>query len=463
VVDRRAANAGADTGANANAAAGPQPSLVFLVFVCAASALGGFLFGLDAVVISGTITPVKAQFGLSSLMEGLFVAASLMGCAIGAFAAGGLADRHGRRRNLMLAAIIVLIGVCVCSVGSSSSGLIASRFAGGVGIGIASMICPLYIAELAPARLRGRLISLYQLAITIGIVAALGSNAVVLQVWDAALRPSALLQALHLDAAWRVMFAVQMVPAAAFVLLCLALPESPRWLLQRGRVAEAAVILRRLVPAREAADVIAGMAAGQVPETYAGLLKPAYRRPLSIAVVLAVLSELSGITVVFYYGPLLLASAGATELAAVGGFALLGVVNMISTLLAVWLIDRIGRRPLPLIGEPQPPLALLVVLICVFVALFACSIGPIKFVIAAEIFPAAARPQGAAITVTMVWVTGAVINQLFPLVRDSFGPGVVFAAFALALLGQFVFVLRRVPETAGQSLETIGERWQAGG
>jgi len=450
--------------------------LVWLTFVCCVSALGGFLFGLDSIIISGTIGAIKSGFLLTSSQEGFFVSASLIGCAVGAFAAGPLADRFGRKPILQAAGAITLAGVSACTLADSFAMLALTRLLGGVGVGLASMTCPLFIAEVAPKHIRGRLVSLYQLAITIGILTALLYNAsIVAHLTGGSWIGRRIAHALH-DDTWRLMFAVQIPAAAIFILLCSCLPESPRWLMGRHRIEDAMRILKALVGGNEAAIALQAFSEDEqfLALNSTRLRDRVYRRPLLVSIMLAIFSEFSGVTVIFYYGPLLLLAAGASETGALSGFALLGIVNMLSTFGALLLIDRIGRRQLLLIGSVGCALclialgtlmlidlhrpAVLVAFVCTFIIIYAATLGPTKFVVAAEIFPHAVRGRGAALATTAVWLSGAVINQLFPSVRDQFGAYVMFYFFALMLVAQIGFVLARVSETAGRSLEEIEAR-----
>jgi sugar porter (SP) family MFS transporter len=431
--------------------------------------MGGLLFGLDAVVISGAIGPVKAQFALSGFWEGLFVAASLVGCAVGAAAAGPLADQIGRKLNLILAGLVTLVGVSLCTFAQSIDSLILSRLVGGLGVGIASMTCPLYIAEISPAYLRGQLVSLYQFAITFGIVIALFCNAAISGDSDG--------QAWLAGEVWRSMFGVQIPAAALFMVLCTFIPESPRWLLMRGKTVRALRLLAVVLGQTEADRVhhqFTAESSEQPRSRLRQLLSRQYRRPALIAVVLAAFSELSGITVIFYYGPLILQAAGARTEGALSGFAILGVINMAATLVALALLDRVGRRKLLMLGSFGCAACMLVLglalqcgqsslvanaAICVFVAFYAFSLGPTKFVVASEIFPRQLRGLGTSLGTTTVWFTGAVINQLFPVIRDVAGPSVVFYFCAASLIGHLFFVSRFLPETANKSLEEIEGFW----
>lgn len=461
----------------------PAPSrrkFIWLLFVCAVSALGGFLFGLDAIVISGAIGSIKPQFGLSGAEEGLFVSASLIGCALGAAGASTSADRLGRKPNLILAGLITLGGVIACTFASSTMMLVLSRFAGGIGVGMASMTCPLYIAETAPAHLRGRLVSLYQFAITVGIMIALAWNAFVSRSTETFSLISHVGHALVTKEPWRLMFAVQIPAAGAFVLLAMLIPESGRWLLARSDHGRARKILQTFLAPEDVEIIIRNFDAegkGGTKARLRDLLLRQNRMATAITVILAMLSELSGITVIFYYGPYLIQSAGANTAGALSGFAILGIVNMAATVIALALLDRVGRRMLLLVGTSgcaacmfglacalhlhTHTAAFSIMAICVFVTLYSFSIGPIKFVVASEIFAQPLRSLGTAVGTAMVWMTGAAINQAFPMVRDQWGAAAVFYFCAATLVAQFLFVHRFLPETSRKSLEEIDMLWRS--
>lgn len=434
---------------------------VALWLVSGAAATGGFLFGFDQIVISGTVDAVRARFMLSAAEEGFFVSSALIGAMIGAAAAGRLSDSLGRQWSLVLAGLLTLVAAFMAAAAPGPAVLSSARLLGGLGIGIASMVCPLYIAELAPAAVRGRLVTLFQFAITLGILVALVSNA-----WLAA-HEGALRDGLGLESElWRWMLATQALPASLFLALCAGLPESPRWLMQRGESDRAARVLERFIPSTEACAELAEIHRA-APRGALRRILSGHRRALFVALSLAVFSEMSGITVVFYYGPTILTEAGFGFGGALSGIVSIGLVNMLATLIALWLIDHAGRRRLLLAGTiggvacllaialtmARGEQGLLVPLICGFVVFFAFGIGPIKFVMASELFPTAVRGTGAALVTVAVWATGALVNQLFPLIRDAWGASASFAAFGAVLALQIPFVIRFLPETAGRSIE----------
>lgn len=458
-----------------------QGSVLYLTFVSIVSALGGLLFGFDTVVISGTLTHLKSQFSLSPAMEGWLVSSALLGCAIGAAIAGTLSDRFGRRLVLLVSGWLFVLCSVGCAFAWSVDILIWSRWIGGVGVGLASMVSPLYISEVSSPRLRGRMVTLFQFAITIGICLALLSNAWLqhLSTLRAGAPGRGVYHWMVVEQVWRGMFGMELIPSALFTLLCFVIPETPRWLIKVGRSGEALRILTRVGGAQVAEQELAEIqeAVQEESGSIAQLLGPGLRKALFVALFLAVVSELSGITVVFYYGPGILEKAGFSMGAALGGFVSIGLVNVLFTVVALWLMDSAGRRPLLFFGTVGAFLALamigilfqtghtesllLVGMMCLFVACFAFSMGPIKWVVMSEIFPTRIRGRAMAIATLAVWITDGVYNQLFPMVRESLGVPGSFFIFAGVLIPQFFFVWKVMPETKGRTLEEIERSWKA--
>jgi sugar porter (SP) family MFS transporter len=451
------------------------------VLVSLASAMGGFLFGYETVVIAGALASVKAQFGFSDLMEGWFVSCGLLGCVFGVLAAGRLCDRLGRKPVMLVSAVLLAIAALACAAAPAASWLIAGRFIGGCGVGLASVVSPLYISEVAPAQYRGRLVSLFQLTITIGIVAAMLANAGLL---DYSLgRPSTghdLWTLLFVTQVWRGMFLGQLVPALLFLGFALLVPESPRWLALAKRPKEAFKVLTRLRGNEPAArDEVQDIEESLVREsrTDRGAVFAGMARPLSLGIFLAVFSELSGITVVMYYGPVILERAGISAGRSLGGHAVIGIVLACFTVLALFVIDRFGRRPVLLTGCAGAGIALgltglcfaagltqgalIITLLSIFVAFFAFSLGPIKWIVISEIFPTAVRARAMGLATVAVWVTDIIINQVFPTVRDTFGVSAMFLGCAVFLAIQFVVVALKLPETKGISLERVRSLWSS--
>jgi len=451
----------------------------YATFVCVCAALGGLLFGFDIAVISGTVPAVRKQFGFDPWIEGLFVASALIGCMLGSAVAGPISDRVGRKKGLIIASILFVATGLGCALSPDEMSLLFFRFIGGIGIGVASMVCPMYISEVSPAAVRGRMVTLFQFAITVGICASLFSNAALdwLSRQGAPGTGDSFYQWMFVDQVWRAMFGTAALPALLFALATLFIPESPRWLVTVGRELRAREILER-IGGREAAEKsLQEIRAAVSAESgrFSDLFRPSLRKALGVAVFLALVSELSGMTVVLYYGPDILNQAGVRLSDAIGGFVMIGIVKMLFTVIALGLIDRIGRRPLLLWGTAGCCLSLislgalfaldrtdgiaLVALICLFCAFFAFSLGPIKWVIMSEIFPTQVRGRAVAVATTAVWLAGAVVNYLFPWAREHWGAAMCFFIFALVLVPQIFFARFMMPETKGRTLEEIERTW----
>lgn len=455
-----------------------ESSIVYLTFLCVVSALGGLLFGFDTVVISGTLTALRTQFALGPAMEGWLVSSALLGCAIGAVAAGSLADRMGRKPVLLLSGALFV----ACSVGCMLAGnfdvLIWARLIGGLGVGLASMVSPLYISEISPAHLRGRMVTLFQFAITVGICLALFSNAGLqhLSLLGGG-TPGSFYQRIVVEHVWRAMFGMELIPSVLFTVLCLFVPEAPRWLVKAGRSQEAGRILARIGGSRVAEKELREIETTIRTSTgsLAQILRPGLRKALFISLFLAIVSELSGVTVVFYYGPDILERSGVSLGQALGGFAVIGLTNVLFTIVAIWLMDIAGRRLLLFVGTAGAAAslaavgvlfhsghsqgALIVAMLCSFIACFAFSMGPIKWVVMSEIFPTRIRGRAVAIATLAVWVTDGVYNQFFPLLRSRLGISGTFFMFAAFLVPQLLFVWKVMPETKGRTLEEIERSW----
>jgi sugar porter (SP) family MFS transporter len=456
-----------------------QGSIIYLTFVCIVSAMGGLLFGFDTVVINGTIIQVTDQFQLSDALKGTFVSSALLGCVLGAGLAGTLSDRYGRKWVLIISSFFLLVSALGCGVAWSAWSLIFFRWIGGVGVGIASMICPLYISEISPPHLRGRMVTLFQFAITIGICVALFTNAGLQYLADTGkdVVGPGWYRLMVVDEVWRAMFTSEAITGVLFLLLCFVIPETPRYLAMTGQMDQARKVLSRIGGSVLADKQIIEIqeAISQETGSLGQLFQKALRKPLFVALFLAIVSEMSGITVVFYYGTEILNNGGVKISEALGGFVVIGLVNVVFTLIAIWLMDRAGRRPLLFLGTLGAFFSLmtigflfatgntsgmiLVTMICSFVAFFAFSMGPIKWVVMSEIFPTRIRGRAVAIATLAVWVTDTVYNFLFPLVEPHLGTSGSFFIFALVLLPQLLFVWKIMPETKGRTLEEIELSW----
>jgi SP family arabinose:H+ symporter-like MFS transporter len=434
------------------------------------ASLGGFLFGFDMAVISGVLPLFQKQFSLSAFEEGWFVSAALVGCIAGVAVSGELSDRLGRKKPLFIAALLFLVSAAGCAVMPSLSLIIFFRFLGGVGIGLASNVVPLYISEIAPARSRGRLVTYYQFAITFGILVAYLSNAFLVEQGTG---PSSWLGMINSDQVWRAMFAVGIFPALLFLVGLLLVPESPRWLMQRGRQVEAQQVFNRIISGEEEHEY--GVQEEGPRVSYRELFSPRWRKALLIGLLLPLFSQFSGINAIIYYGPTILNNAGISLSNSLLSQIIFGLANMVFTLIAIWKVDSAGRRPLYLWGTAGAAVSLLVTGICfatgntatvwliipvlAFLACFAFSIGPLKFVVAAEIFPATIRGRAMALSIMAMWVADTIVGQVTPMLLKTVGTAVTFWIFAAFCLVAFLTVYRLLPETKGKTLEQIEKDW----
>lgn len=432
------------------------PAIVLSAF---GAALGGLLFGLDTAVISGATTALQARFALGDAALGFTVASALIGTVAGSLGAGAPADRLGRRPVLLAIAAAYILSALGTGLAGSWPVLLGFRALGGVAIGAASVVTPVYIAEVSPARFRGRLVALNQLNIVGGILLAFLSDYL-------------LARALPEAVAWRWMLGIVAVPSLLFLLVSVGLPESPRWLAVQGRAAQAAAVLRRLGDREpEAAAQRLAVAADRRPgEASSRLLQRRYRFPIGCAVAVAAFNQLSGINALLYYAPRIFALGGAAAGSALLQSVAVGLANFACTVLALFLIDRFGRRPLLLFGSVACAAALLLVgwqlerarpdgtLLLAgflgFIAAFAVSQGAVIWVFISEVFPSEVRGKGQALGATTHWVMAAAITWAFPVVAARVG-GWVFVAFAAAMVAQLVWVLRAMPETRGVPLEDM--------
>jgi MFS transporter, SP family, arabinose:H+ symporter len=451
----------------------------YLALISFIAALGGFLFGFDTAVVSGALVHLKVQYALTSLMEGFLVASALVGCMGGALMAGALSDRFGRKAMLIVSAVLFVVGAVGTAVPPSVALLITARLIGGVGVGVASMLAPMYLSEVSPPEVRGRLISLYQLAITIGIVVAYFSN-VYLQ-WLSTHTFAGLGEGfwrwMLVDEVWRGMFAAGVIPAVVFLLLLLMVPETPRWLAKQGRLDESRVVLARVVggPQADAELKEIQQTLAQEGGSLWQLLQPGLRIALVIGILLPFFSQVSGINAIVYYGTTIFHEAGWELSESLGGQAYVGFVNVIFTLVAVAVVDRLGRKPLLYVGVTGLVIALLaasalfaahltnwqlVAVLMLYTACFAFSLGPVPWIIIAEIFPTRIRGRAMSVGTFTIWLTNTIVMLVFPTLRDGLGPSRTFLLFALLVFPALLLTWLLIPETKGRSLEEIERSWQ---
>ncbi|HVI44257.1 MAG TPA: sugar porter family MFS transporter [Chitinophaga sp.] len=440
----------------------------YLSLITLTAILGGFLFGFDTAVISGVIPYVRTIWHMDAMLEGWFVSSALAGCIVGVSVSGWLGDRLGRKKMMLLSALLFMMSAIGCALAPDIWWLIVFRLVGGAGIGAASVISPMYVSELAPASVRGKMVTFYQLAITIGILAAYFSNVMIQRAGETE-------SGLSNDMVWRWMFGVGAVPALLFIVMSCMIPESPRWLALKGNYAAAQHIVTR-ISGHDAAvaemDMIrSSLATAQVK--LADLFRGRYRQWLIIGVLLAALSQFSGINAVIYYGPSLLEKAGFGLGEALGGQVTIGIVNTLFTLVAIYTIDKHGRKPLLLWGIGGAVISLLVTSllfacnitngwlillpIIAFIACFGFSFGPVTWVIINEIFPVSVRSSAIAIATMSLWVANWIVGQFFPLMLQRTGPSFTFLVFALCSLFAFWLSWKKIPETKGLQLEEISK------
>ena len=456
----------------------PEKSSFYLYLVCLVAALGGFLFGFDTAVISGTISLVKNDFALNAVSEGWFVSCALLGCIIGVSFSGRLSDQYGRKIVLILSAVLFLASAIGCMYASSFSILIIFRLVGGLGIGVASMVSPLYISEFAPARLRGMMVSLYQLALTIGIVLAYFSNAYLADHATGTYASESMTKIFSTEV-WRAMLGLGALPAVVFLICLFLVPESPRWLLLKGQQQQAADILVKIDgPAAATREIEAFKMQGEDKDTsLKELFTPVYRKALWIGLLLPFLSQVCGINAVIYYGPRILEQAGFTLNSALGGQVTIGLVNVVFTFVAIFTVDKWGRRPLLFAGVGGAVFSLLIIgllfasgltegpwillFILVFIACFAFSFGPVCWVVVGEIFPNAIRGKAMALATLSLWVGNFLVGQLTPVMLEGLGSAWTFWLFALCCSPAIWLTWKVIPETKGRSLEAIEAHWKA--
>lgn len=454
----------------------------YLFAIALISTLGGFLFGYDTAVISGTLTFVRTQFSMSAILEGWFVGSALLGCVIGVAFAGAFADRFGRKRALILSAILLVVSAVGCMVSGDLTALIVYRLIGGLGVGVASMLSPLFISEVSWPEIRGRLVSLYQFAITLGILAAYFANAEILALGQTAdFATGGFWEWTLSTEVWRGMFGAEAFPGMLFLLLLFFVPESPRWLMVQKREDEARRILGRILeePAvtREMGEIRQVLA--QESAGWKQLLVPGIRGAVWIGMALAILSQFSGINAIIYYGPRIFESAGFGVGGSLNGQVIIGIVNVVFTLIAIWKIDSLGRRFLLIVGCVGMVIAhlaigtlfytgnadgvLLLSFLMLFIAFFAFSYGPVIWTLLSEIYPTSVRGRAMSIATLTLWVGTFIIGQTVPWMLDTLQPHGTFWLFSVMLLPAIWITWRLVPETRGKTLEEIERHWLSRG
>jgi SP family xylose:H+ symportor-like MFS transporter len=448
-------------------------SLGFVVRVSLVAALGGLLFGYDTGVVNGAIGPLKDHFVLTATQEGWAMGCALIGCALGCALAGVLSDRLGRKKVLILSAVMFLVSAVGTALPKTLTTFIIYRIIGGLGVGAASMTSPMYIAEISPARIRGRMVSLNQLAIVLGLTVVYFVNYFIDMQGDVLWNQ---------QTGWRWMFGSESLPALILFVLLFFIPESPRWLAKQGRDSEALEILTRADGTIYAQNELAEIKETLTLETgsLGQLMEPGMRIVLVLGIALAVLQQVTGINVFLYFGTEIFKQMGSETNAALKQTIIVGAVNMTFTVVAIWTVDKLGRKPLMIFGSIGMGLSLaamglaaywqqtslwLLVFILGYIACFALSVGPVTWVILSEIFPTRIRGRAMAIATICLWIANYGVSQTFPMMDknawlvDTFHRAFPFWIYGIFCVVLAVLVAKFVPETKGKSLEDIERFW----
>ena len=457
-------------------------AMAYIIFISAIAAIGGFLFGFDSGVINGTVTALGKAFNSNAVATGFNVASVLLGCAVGALCAGPAADKYGRKPVMLLTALVFAISAWGSGDADTASAFIWYRLLGGLGIGAASVLAPAYISEVAPPAFRGRLATLQQLAIVLGLFMAFVSNYLI----AAAAGGAEAVFWLELPA-WRWMFWMELVPSVLFLLGVLLIPESPRFLVAQGRISEANQVFARICPGDEAAQI------ERVQQSLAGDQKPGFvdflvkgtskiQPIIWVGIALSVFQQFVGINVVFYYGAELWQAAGFDESQSLFINVLAGTTNIVSTFVAIALIDKVGRKPLLLVGSIGMFVTLAVLTVIfgtagldaagklmlsdstgtvalitanLFVVFFGISWGPVVWVLLGEMFNNRIRGAALAVAASAQWIANFAITMTFPIMLSSIGLAGAYGFYAFSALLSIFFVVRYVTETRGKQLEEM--------
>ncbi len=443
-------------------------SLKYVYQCTLVAAVGGLLFGYDTAVVSGAIGFIQEKYQLSAAMTGWVASCALVGCMVGAMFAGPVSDKLGRKKVLMISGVAFAVSSLGIMIPMDLSWFIFFRFIGGVGIGIASMLAPMYISEIAPAEIRGRLVSIYQLGIVIGILLIYFVNAAIAGMYD---------HSWNVNEGWRWMFGSGIIPSIIFIFLLLIVPESPRWLAQENKWKEAEDILTKVGGADaakiELSNIRESFNIQQV--SFSKLLKPGLRTALIIGVILSVFSQVTGINVIMYYAPEIFKATGDGSSSALFQTVLVGGINTLMTIVAIKYVDKWGRRKLLLIGAAGMAICLaliglafytgnekgywVLIGILAYISFFAISLGPLTFVVVSEIFPTHIRGRAMSVAIFFLWLSVYVVSQTFPMLLEAIGSAWTFWIYMVMSVLAFIFVFTQVPETKGKSLEEIEQLW----
>lgn len=448
----------------------------FVYFICIVSAMGGLLFGYDWVVIGGAKPFYELYFGIadSASQQGLAMTMALLGCLIGAMVCGWLADRIGRKKLLIGSALVFLLSSIATGAMSTFNTFLVARFFGGIGIGIASGLSPMYIAEVAPTHIRGKLVSLNQMTIVLGILAAQITNLLIADDIPLDFTAEQIAASWNGQMAWRWMFWAAAVPSALFLVLAFFIPESPRWLALKTRNTEASEVLSRIGGVEYAKTELAAVASVNTADAQQGglrmLLSKPMRKVLIIGIVVAVFQQWCGTNVIFNYAQEIFQSAGYAVGDVLFNIVITGIANVLFTILAIYTIDKLGRKALMMIGAGglcgiYAILGIcyyfhvtgmgMVILVVAAIACYAMTLGPCTWVLLAEIFPNRVRAVAVATSTFALWVGSASLTYTFPLLNNALGSYGTFWIYSAVCLAGLLFCIFMLPETKGKSLEEL--------
>jgi sugar porter (SP) family MFS transporter len=439
-----------------------KKNLLYLYFICLIATMGGLMFGFDVAIISGAVPFIQPYFGWNELQLGWGVSSLLLGAIIGAFGSGVLSDMYGRKKVLIVVALFFAISCTFTALATSSIVFISARVFGGLAVGAASVLSPMYVAEVAPPKNRGMLVSVYQLAIVLGILCSYTIN-----------------YGLHnIDNNWRWMFATGIIPSVLFFAGLFFIPESPRWLYKAGKKDESLKVLTGIggesLAKVEILEIAESLKGNSSSVSVGELFKPSVRKVMLVGFLLAIFVQISGINTIVDYAPKILLAAGVEINNALLQTSMVGLINFIFTFVAIFFIDRIGRRSLYLIGSMGMVITLIMLaisfylkmegvftLICIllFIAFFASCIGPVFWTLVSEIFPNRIRGKAVAFASFTQWIFNFLVVLLFPHFLASLGGAKTFLFLALMSFLQLLFTYLYVPETKGKSLEEIEQFW----
>ena len=455
----------------------------YVLFMAVVAAIGGILFGYDTAVISGTISSVSGQFSLDTIQQGWYVGCALVGSIIGVLFAGTLSDSIGRKKTMLIAATLFCLSAIFCAASAGFVQLVCFRIIGGMGIGIVSIVSPVYISEVSPADRRGTMVSLYQLAVTIGFLAAYIVNFWIQDAAQSAQYSSGWWRHVMQDEMWRGMLGSMTVPAIMYFIVIFFIPESPRWLIVKGEGGKASAILTRIYSDRAAAETqmseTKASIEGETVSEWKALLQPGILKAVIIGSAIAILGQFMGVNAVLYYGPEIFSDAGLSSGDSMFSQVLVGAVNMLTTVIAVFIIDKVGRKQLIYWGVSGMILSLIMIglyFLCgedwglgngfllsfflFYVFCCAISISAVVFVLLSEMYPNSVRGRAMSVAGLALWVGTYLIGQPTPWLLENLTPGGTFFLFAVMCIPYILIMWKAVPETTGKTLEEIEEYWK---